>query len=159
MRGCAALAVCCLAAFSVSCGSNPVAPTANYAGVWTGTYQNTECYEFGNIVTLHLCSLAVVTENDYSMTLTQNGSNVSATFTLGLLQFQATHGTIGSGGSLLLSATSPGPFGAKDGTFQATWNLRLENNALTGTISQTWDAGSGGSITMSGVIARATRGS
>jgi len=123
-----------------ACGGNSATgpsapPPPNYAGTWSGTYTVTGCTQSGGMALANPCGLMGTTPR-YSITLTQNGTSATGSFTLGSLAFPSTGGTILSDGSLALSATY-----FSDGiTIITNWALHNSGNAITGTVTQLWQS-------------------
>lgn len=154
---CRVSVVVLLATLAAACGGDsPTSPSksvANYAGNWTGTYTITGCNQTGGVALANVCGLLGSTPS-YSMALTQSGSNVAGTFTLGTITFPNTGGAVGQDGSLALNATS-----ISNGiNIVVSWNLRMASNIMSGTISQNWTSNSlSGSAVVAGTIATANR--
>jgi hypothetical protein len=127
------------ASFLSACGgSSPSAPTAppiaQYAGNWTGTYTITGCTQSGGIALANICG-SLGNTPPYGLQLTQTGSNVSGSFTLGTVSFPNVGGTVGSDGSLALSGTSL----SSGVTIVVTWALHM-SSGVTGTLTQVWQS-------------------
>jgi hypothetical protein len=88
------------------------------------------------------------------MVLAQSNTSVTGSFTLGTIQFPSTGATIGSDGSLSLSATT-----IQNGiTIIVTWNLNLPASAITGSITQVWTSTTlSGQANVTGIISTAIR--
>ena len=151
------VAVLCISFLISACGggspTSPTPPVANYAGNWTGVYTITGCNQTGGVALANICG-SLGTSAPYSFALTQSGSNVAGTFTLGSVAFPSTGGTVGSDGSLALSATT-----VSNGiTIIVNWNLRMSGTAMSGAITQTWSSTTlSGNATVAGTISTATR--
>ena len=140
---------------AVACGGgNSASPSENipnYGGSWSGTYTITGCTQSGGVGLANICGAIGVTA-PYAFTLNQSGRSVTGSFTLGSIPFPSTGGTIGTDGSLALSATSQ-----NNGiTIIANWALTLPSTALAGTITQVWTSTTlSGQANVAGVIGTA----
>lgn len=139
-----------------ACGGSPTAPsvkTPNYAGAWHGNYTLSGCTQSGGVALANVCGNLGSTP-PYTMTLTQNGTSVTGSFTLGSINFPNTGATIAADGSLGLQATT-----INQGiTIVVTWALTLPNNVLAGTVTQNWTSDTlSGSASVVGTIATALR--
>lgn len=133
----------------VSACAGPSSPSLpNYAGTWTGTYAIVNCVQTGGIAVANVCG-TLGASAPYQMVLAQSNTSVTGSFSLGGIQFPSTGATIGSDGSLGLSATT-----VLNGiTIMVTWNLNLPASAITGSIIQVWTAPTlSGQVNVSGTI-------
>ena len=138
-----------------SCGgpNSPSQNTPNYAGTWNGTYTITGCTQSGGVALANICG-SLGSTDPYQMVLAQSNTSVTGSFTLGTIQFPSTGATIGSDGSLSLSATT-----IQNGiTIIVTWNLNLPASAITGSITQVWTSTTlSGQANVTGIISTAIR--
>src|SRR5262245_61082433 len=76
-----AILLSCVVACSSSNPSTPSAP-GNYAGVWTGVFEVTDCRDLDvpGLTQFHLCGMQ--NSQSYQFTLTQTGTIVSGTYTM-----------------------------------------------------------------------------
>lgn len=121
-------------------GTNTIAISATalappFSGFWTGTYIVERCDGTGSIQDI-FCSAnrgiyPVGTTLPISMTLTQNGSNVTGGFALGTVAGPVT-GTVSAGGVLTLQGTGTAP--SITATISA-WSTTVSGNSMSGNIS------------------------
>jgi hypothetical protein len=146
-----------LALATGACGSSsPSAPSEppipQYAGSWAGQYTVTGCNQSGGVAIANICGL-LGSAPPYSFTLSQSGRSVTGSFALGSIQFPSTGGTIASGGSLGLQATTI----SNGVTIIVTWALNM-NTSLTGTVTQVWTSTTlSGQANVVGTISTANR--
>ena len=137
-------------------GSNPLAPSPsvpNYAGNWSGSYVLSGCNQSGGMALANFCANLGATM-PYGLALTQSGSNVSGSFSLGQITFSSTGGTVSGDGSLTLNGSTV----SNGNTIIVTWALRLSGSALSGTLTQVWTSSTlSGQINMVGTISTAVR--
>lgn len=112
--------------------ANATAPT--FQGVWAGRYVVERCDGTGSLQD-YLCSsrgfFPPGTDLPISMNLTQNGSSVSGSFSIGQVTGAAT-GTVNGSGVLVLQGT------ANSGTLSITlssWTTTATGNSMTGNFS------------------------
>jgi hypothetical protein len=146
------------ATLTIGCGSDsPAAPTpppiAQYAGNWRGTYTITGCTQSGGVGLANVCG-SLGNSPAYTFSLSQSGSSVTGSFTLGSIGFPSTGGTVGSDGSLQLQATSL----SNGVTIIVTWHLTNPGNSIGGTIVQNWTSTTlSGQANVTGSISTAAR--
>jgi hypothetical protein len=147
------LAVCALAASA--CGSSSSSPSQSvpqYGGHWSGTYVISGCNQTGGMALANLCG-SLGTSAPYGFSLTQNGTSVTGSFTLGTVNFANTGGTIAPGGSLALTGTTV----TSGITIVVNWALNLSGSTLTGTVSQNWTSDTlSGQVNVVGTISNAS---
>lgn len=148
-----------LALATAGCGSDsPAAPSAppipQYGGSWSGSYTITGCTQSGAFTLANLCSTLGAAPR-YTFTLSQSQRNVTGSFALGSIQFPNTGGSVGSDGSLGLSATYVDT--ASGIAIAVTWALNMPASAITGTVTQVWTASGAGQANVVGTISTASR--
>jgi len=153
------LLLACACLLAVSCGSSsPAAPApariAQYGGAWNGTYTITGCTQTGGVALANICG-SLGNAPPYGFLLTQSGSNVSGSFSLGSIQFTGVGGTVGSDGSLAVQGTTI----TGGVTIVVRWSLTMPSTVMGGTVSQTWTSDTlSGSATVVGSISTALHG-
>jgi hypothetical protein len=148
----AAVGLCVVLA---ACGGNSTAPSNStpFAGSWNGTYAVNSCVATNDFLTGGFCN--TLTGNlIVQMFLSQSGSTVSGTFTLGTLGFQSSSGAVGSDGSLTLKGTT-----ILNGTSVAvTLVLQVAGSSMTGSIAQLWTSVvASGQLTLTGTLNQTTK--
>ncbi|MGE0816161.1 MAG: choice-of-anchor D domain-containing protein [Vicinamibacterales bacterium] len=134
--------------------TTPISGTATAPlaqGNWSGRYVVERCDGTGSVQD-YFCSARGVfppgTSLPISLSLTQNGSSVSGTFSLGQVTGVA-NGTVNAGGTLVLQGT------ATSGTLTAqlsSWNTTVSGSSMTGTF--TYNASIGGIPGVAVVVSR-----
>ncbi|MEZ5288349.1 MAG: choice-of-anchor D domain-containing protein [Vicinamibacterales bacterium] len=120
-------------------------------GVWSGRYIVDRCDGTGSVQD-YFCSARGVfppgTSLPIALSLTQNGSSVTGTFSLGQVTGVA-NGTVNAGGTLVLQGT------ATSGTLTAqlsSWSTTVSGSSMTGTF--TYNASIGGIPGVAVVVSR-----
>jgi hypothetical protein len=157
----ASLLVSCLAL--TACGGSTTSPSStppvipNYAGNWSGLYSVTNCTQSGGVALANVCgTLSAGSTAVFGFSLSQSGSSINGSFTLGSVPFNGVSGIVSSGGGLTLSGTNTNG----SVTAAATWTLTLPpSSTLTGTVAYSvTSSGLTGSANVSGSILSASRG-
>jgi hypothetical protein len=144
------LVLLAVAVLSVRCGKNPNAPdTPQFGFNWNGLYSVQACVDSGDAA--GACAQAPVGQTaPYTLSLTQTGTTVSGSSTLGNAVFPTTSGTIANDGSLQLKSTlANGPL-----TQTLTWTLTISGTQLQGTFTAV-ATDAGGAATLTGKITTA----